>query len=369
MCSEPLRYSLFSPRAAVALEQCGQHTGFLSMYGIKPWVVLLLVFTVSWSAAARSVGDVESSPAVAAHVKKANRIAGEDFKFLSDGILCAPAELAIPIAIKTVPGFLDPKAPPIEPFAAFDNLYYIGFHAWGTWLLDTGDGLILFDALNNEGDVKNILLPGMARFGFKPEDLKYLIVTHGHFDHYGGARYLQKQYGVRVMMSEADWDYLPDDIAWPFAVKSGYPAMTPPDRDWVVEDGDVLSLGNASVTFAITPGHTPGTLSTFITVKDRGETKAVSMWGGQALHPSIKELVQMHNSLHKFWSLGIEHGVQGLISTHAWFVGNFAQHARGRINGKNPLLIGAEGFDRAMQIYDECISAQFARSNAKLVRE
>ncbi len=226
-------------------------------------------------------------------------------------------------------------------------------------------GLILFDALTNERQVKEILLPGMAELGLDPNDLKYLVVTHGHVDHYGGAPYLKQEYGVPILMSEADWNYLPDDISMPYFVRANYPPVIQPERDRVVQDGEVLILGDASVTFLVTPGHTPGTLSAILTVKDRGEPRTVAMWGGQALPGAIGELSQMHGSLHRFWNLGREQGVEGLISTHPWVVGNFELHARGSEDGGNPLLIGQYGFDRVMGIYDECIKAQFARSLAR----
>jgi len=303
--------------------------------------------------------------AAAAHVQRAIGLAGSDLNFLTDGFLCNPAENTIPWAIKNVPGFLDPNAPAVEPFAAFDNLYYVGLYAIGAWILDTGDGLILFDALNSEEDARGILVPSMEKLGLDPNHLKYLVISHAHFDHYGGADYLRKKYGVRVMMSEADWDNLPNDIALPYAIKAGYPAITQPQRDLVVEDGYTLTLGDSKVMFVLTPGHTPGTLSTIITIKDRGQARTISMWGGQALHPSIKELVEMHDSLHKFWELGKEHGVEGVISTHAWVTGTFRLHAKGRVNNLNPLIIGNEGYDRFMGIFDECIKAQFARSNSR----
>ena len=90
------------------------------------------------------------APAVKAHVDRAKAIAGDAFDFLSDGFLCKPARNTISDAIRDIPGFLDPQAPGVEPFAAFDNLYYGGQYAVGTWILDTGQGLIVFDALNSD---------------------------------------------------------------------------------------------------------------------------------------------------------------------------------------------------------------------------
>ena len=340
------------------------------MFNNRLYSILLTLALLSGLAKAAENPPAKAKEPLAAiaHVQRAKEIAGSDLKFLTDGFLCNPAEQTIPWAIKNVSGFLDPKAIAVKPFAAFDNLYYVGFHAIGAWILDTGEGLILFDALNSEQDAKFVLTPGMQQLGLDPAEIKYLVITHAHFDHYGGADYLREKYGVRVMMSAPDWENLPNDIALPYAIRAGYPTITQPEKDFVVVDGYTLTLGDSSVTFVLTPGHTPGTLSTFLTVKDQGKTRIISMWGGQALHTNIKELVQMHDSLHKFWSLGQELGVEGVISTHAWVAGTFRFHARGRSDGRNPLLIGKEGYDRFMGIFDECISAQFARSNSRQVK-
>ena len=272
--------------------------GNLSMKHFRRCSMVLVLVVMPGAALSQASAPTaqEESPAVASHVQRAQEIAGSEWRFLSDGFLCGRAENTIPLAIRTIPGFLVPDAPAIEPFAAFDNLYYVGMYAWGTFILDTGEGLILFDALTNERQVQEILLPGMAELGLDPEDLKYLVVTHGHVDHYGGAPYLKQEYGVPILMSEADWEYLPHEISLPYFVRANYPPVVQPERDQVVQDGEVLKLGNASVTFVITPGHTPGTLSTILTVKDRGEPRTVAMWGGQALPGDVRQLNQMHGS-------------------------------------------------------------------------
>ena len=80
----------------------------------------------------------------------------------------------------------------LSPFRRTTIIHYVGMYAWGTFILDTGEGLILFDSLTNERQVKEILLPGMAELGLDPQDLKYLVVTHAHVDHYGGAQFLKE---------------------------------------------------------------------------------------------------------------------------------------------------------------------------------
>jgi len=78
--------------------------------------VLLLSFCGSVQVDAGFPGAVED------HVQRAKAIAGSDLKSLPE-LVCRPAAEQVPYAIKNIPGFLDPKAPGIEPFAAFDNLY------------------------------------------------------------------------------------------------------------------------------------------------------------------------------------------------------------------------------------------------------
>ncbi|NIB42354.1 MBL fold metallo-hydrolase [Pseudomaricurvus alkylphenolicus] len=332
---------------------------------MKKIVLVFMLLYTGLAVSAQGPTTEQESFSAAAHVQRAKEVGGPELAFHAEGIICQPAPAQIPYALNNIPHFLNPKAPAVEPFAAFDNLYYVGPYAVGTWILDTGDGLILFDALNNEGEVKRILLPGMKQLGLDPNDLKYLVITHAHFDHYGGAHYLQQTYGVRVIMSAADWKYFPNDIALPWAMKKGYPGVTPPEMDMVVNDGDTLTLGDATVTFWVTPGHTPGTLSPIFPVRDGDNTHFVGMWGGNALHENIKELTQMHDSLHRFQSLARQQAVEGLISTHAWVTGSFRLHAKGRVDGRHPMVFGKDGVDRYLDVIDECISAQFARSNAK----
>ena len=130
-------------------------------------------------------------------------------------------------------------------------------------------------------------------------------------------------------MSELDWDGLSNDISMPYFVEAGYGEIVQPERDQVVQDGEVLSLGNASVTFVLTPGHTPGTLSTIIEVLDQGEPRTIAMWGGQALREELDLLHNMHDSLHKFWRLGNERGVEG-SDQHSRLGGWQLSYARAR---------------------------------------
>lgn len=74
-----------------------------------------------------------------------------------------------------------------------------------SWVIRTSQGLIVVDALNNNEQAKNYIEEGLLKLGLNPSDIKYLIISHGHGDHYGGQEYLVNKYKPRVVMSEVDW--------------------------------------------------------------------------------------------------------------------------------------------------------------------
>ena len=84
------------------------------------------------------------------------------------------------------------KLPAIQ---VFDNLYYVGPGYVSVWLIPTSDGLILVDSAQEpyvDHVVENIRMAG-----FDPADIRYILISHGHLDHYGGAGKIQALSGAR----------------------------------------------------------------------------------------------------------------------------------------------------------------------------
>src|SRR5579862_2313687 len=146
-------------------------------------------------------------------------------------------------------------APTGEPMVApptkvFDQLYYLGMNSVASWALVTSGGIIQIDTLDNAEEAQRIIIGGYKKLGLDPAQMKYIVLTHGHADHFGGAKYLQDTYHPHVLMSTEDWDML---------AKIPPGKNPPPKRDMDIKDGQKLTLGNTSLTFYLTPGHTPGT--------------------------------------------------------------------------------------------------------------
>jgi len=163
----------------------------------------------------------------------------------------------------------------VAAFKVFDNLSYVGIGWVGSWLVNTSQGLILIDTL--EERYADHTLAGISRLGFKPTDIKYVLVLQGHFDHLGGVADIQQKYGARVAMAEGDWTM----VEQPQGGRGGA-RFRAPRRDIVVKDGDTLTLGDTTLKLYVTPGHTPGTTSIDMTVFDGGRPYRAFMFGGSA---------------------------------------------------------------------------------------
>ena len=223
--------------------------------------------------AVRAQGGTE---AVEAHVSAARTAAAGYHPGLFNA-LCSPQSIRLgaapqrgqppadaPAALSSSPGQPDWHT---EPVKVFDNLYFVGMTAYSAWAVVTSDGIIIIDTIFDYS-VEDEVAGGLRKLGLDPAKIKYAVVSHGHFDHSGGAKFLQDRFGAHVLMSAADWEM----IAQADGVK--------PRRDMVITDGQKLTLGDTTLTFTLTPGHTLGTVSTLIPVKDAGTPHLVAEWGG-----------------------------------------------------------------------------------------
>ena len=166
------------------------------------------------------------------------------------------------------------------PAKVFDNLYYLGVRTSTTWAVETPEGIVLFDSLNNETEVKTHIEGGLRKFGLDPARIRYVVMTHGHGDHYGGA----KDPAGKVQGAGADgW------TGMGFLVARANPVSTPergapPTRDMSVTEGQKLPGG---ITLHLVPGHTVGTVDAIIPVTDKAGSTSWRCTGGRASTASM----------------------------------------------------------------------------------
>ena len=210
----------------------------------------------------------------------------------------------------------------VEPFKIFDNLYYVGIEWVASYLLVTDDGLILIDSLHEpyvETGIRNI-----RQLGFDPADIKYVLGTQGHFDHMGGHAHYQNQYGARVGLTAGDWKRAQTDADRPFW------GMEMPAVDMVIQDEEILELGDQTLQFYVTPGHTEGMLSMTFHVRDgRDEFRAIIFGGGVAQYDDFWIVQTALGNIRRFQALAMQSPpIQVNISMHLFEAGLNEMHER-----------------------------------------
>ena len=167
-----------------------------------------------------------------------------------------------------------PSSERIDPFRIADRLYYVGDKKVCMHLIDTDDGLILIDSgyLGTE----HILVDNIWRAGFDPRNVKIILHTHGHSDHFGASEEFKRMYGSKLVISKIDADL----VRRTDPSSTLYPLATAPTFDEEIEDGDIIELGSVKIRCVLSPGHTEGVLSLFFDVTYEGKSYTAGLFGG-----------------------------------------------------------------------------------------
>jgi metallo-beta-lactamase class B len=289
----------------------------------------------------------------AAHMAAANAASGQDLK--SQMQLCRtrpPGPGPRPAVNRT------------EPRKVFDNLYYVGILSVSSWAVTTSAGIILIDTLNTPEEAQDSIEGGLKKIGLDPAQIKYIVVTHAHPDHYGGAQYLADKYHAQVVMSETDWNVL----ANPQAIGRRDTGEIP-KRGMAVKDGDKLTLGDTTIEFVETPPHTPGAISLIIPLKDGNTRHAGGLWGGIGFNfrPTEANYTTYANSVAKFAKIAETRGVDVPMANHPDFQDDLVKLEKldARKAGEpNPFVLGWPAQARIFTIQSECALAMRARVRA-----
>jgi len=340
-------------------------------------VRIVMAFTLASVAAyaQTSSAPIQSSkPAVQAHLDAAKAAAGSDFAGVYSRICreaVPPDPPPAPAARGAAPGGGRRTGPPpreswhAEPVKVFDNLYFLGQTEYSVWAIKTSDGLILIDAIFDYS-VDDEVAGGLKTLGLDPQTIKYVVISHGHGDHSGGAKYLQDKFNARIVLTAADWDLLDRSNG------------TKPRRDVVARDGDAITLGDTSVLLYNTAGHTLGTLSAIFPVTDHGEKHVVTTWGGTAFNwmagpaayitperPASFWFKTYSDSAERYKAITKRAGADVLISNHTIFDGSktkLPMLANRKPGEPNPFVIGVDGVQRYLTVVDECAQAGLANT-------
>ena len=335
-----------------------------SLFGICAAFTVSVVATVVAEQAPQPPAPL--SPAVEQRIAAAKAAAGTDHAGLFDAV-CGTTRTVIAQASAPPraggPGrgarAGGPPAAPAretwhaEPVKVFDNLYFVGQTEFSAWAITTSEGIILLDAIFDYS-VEDEVVGGLKKLGLDPAQIKYVIVSHGHLDHAGGAKFLQERFGSRLIMTAADYDLMDQqNPVWK------------PKRDMVATDGYKLTLGDTTLTLYITPGHTEGTISTIIPVKDGRTSHTAAAWGGTLFNfGPIKGRLQAYaSSAERFKGIAAAAKADIILSNHTVYDGSKtklpAVQAR-KPGERHPYVVGPDAVARYLTVVGECAQAAVA---------
>lgn len=257
------------------------------------------------------------------------------------------------------------NAPDLEPTKLFDNVYAVGNSETAVYALTSSEGILLLDAgFENKAQA---LVAQLQRLGLDPARVKYILLGHGHADHFGGARYFQDTYGTKVAAAAADWDLIAGPAAGgqPPAGRGGAGGAKP-SKDVTLVGGQPFAFGDLTITPVAVPGHTPGSLAFIFPVKDKGTTRIAGLFGGTVLTTGIlttEALQQYTQSIARYLETATSMRVEVELQNHPIFDGTPERLARLKAtpDGPNPFVIGNGRYVAMWNIISECIQAEIAR--------
>lgn len=271
-----------------------------------------------------------------------------------------------PAASGTTPAAA-PAGPPAkerwyaEPARVADNFYFLGTKIHSAWALVGSEGIIILEALYDYAAGDEIV-GGLKKLGLDIKNVKYVILSHAHADHDGGAKFLQDTIpSAHLVYGGPDWDAIERSTTY---------AGGRPKRDTIGADGMRLSVGDASVQIVATPGHTAGTLSFLFEVKDNGKPLRVAYVGGTAIpfNGSPEYYDGYIASVRKMAKAAADFGATALMSNHTEFDNAYYKAhtaANRRPGATNPFDVGGAAVGRYFTMVEGCTTAAKVRAVGK----
>ena len=301
-----------------------------------------------------AVAPKPDNPESLAHIAAAKKIVGDD------------AWLLPPYNFYCVAGNARPnnaQAAELEPVKLFDNLYAVGNSEATVYAITTPQGIILIDS-GYADRAESVVVAGLKQLGLDPATVKFILLGHGHGDHFGGSGYFQEHFGTKVGTTALDWD-----VIWP---PNPNPSQANnnqarPKRDLVLEEGKPVTLGGETVTLVSIPGHTPGSLAFIFPVKDGGRTYIAGLFGGTILTadristPGLKQYIL---SIDHYLEIATKMKVDVEVQNHAIFDGMPDKLAKLKVRkpgDPHPFVVDPNRYAKFWTVISECIQAEIAR--------
>ncbi len=173
------------------------------------------------------------------------------------------------------------------PIQVVGPIHFVGTQGLTSWLITTNEGhLLLNTGMPPSGPM---IEASIRKLGFKPEEVKLLLVCHAHVDHVGALAYLQRITGAQVVALDAEAELIQSGgkTDFNYATIADF-QFEPVKVDRVIHDGDTVTLGDVSLKALKTAGHTRGTTTWVTQVTDGDRRFTVVFPDGTSVNPGYR---------------------------------------------------------------------------------
>jgi metallo-beta-lactamase class B len=250
------------------------------------------------------------------------------------------------------------------PFRVIGNVYYVGSQDLASYLITTPQGLILINS--NLTSSVPLIRKNVEALGFHFNDVKILLISHGHWDHAAGSAEIKRLTGAKYMVMDADVPLVEsggkDDFQYGSSPESRFP-VTKVDR--VLHDGDEVKLGGVVLVAHKTPGHTKGCTTWTMKVREDTKTYNVVIVGspnvntgyklvGNAAYPTIAQDYELTFRTLKSLPCDV------FLGAHGSYFGMEAKFPRIKAGGANP-FVDPEGYKSYLAEREQAFRAELAK--------
>lgn len=252
----------------------------------------------------------------------------------------------------------------VEPYRVVGNIYYVGTRDLSSFLITSTEGHVLIDA----GVEQNapVVLDGIKALGFEPRDVKVLLSTQAHFDHVAALKALKDATGARVLASEADARLIEAGGKGDYLFGPDY-YFPPVKVDGIVKDGEVVRVGPIALTAHLTPGHTRGTTTWTMDVRNaRGRMLHAVFLGSTTVNPGTK---LVNNDVYPGIAADYRHAFEVekalpcevFLAAHASQYDGNAKAAAARAGKMEDAFVDPEGCKAAIERSEKVFLAELAK--------
>ncbi|MCY3843006.1 MAG: subclass B3 metallo-beta-lactamase [Acidobacteria bacterium] len=179
-----------------------------------------------------------------------------------------------------------------EPFPGhrvIGNLYAVGTYDLAVFLVTSDEGHFLI----NTGleDSTPLIRANIESLGFRLEDVRVLLQMQAHWDHTAALAEIKEITGAEMWATAGDARVL-EDGGFSDPHFGGRQSFAPVAVDRIIEDGEVLELGDARLTVLESPGHTEGSSSYLMTVSEGGRDYGVIIANMGTINPGKRLIVE-----------------------------------------------------------------------------